>query len=32
MESPEVHFEPLVQLPTVEVVTHEEEEEELLQL
>lgn len=32
VESPEIHFEPLVQLPTVEVVTHEEEEEELLQL
>lgn len=32
VESPEVHFEPLVQLPTIEVVTHEEEEEVLLQL
>lgn len=32
VESPDVHFEPLVQLPTVEVITHEEEEEELLNL
>lgn len=32
VESPEVHFEPLVQLPTVEVITMEEEEEELIQL
>lgn len=32
IESPEIHFEPIVQLPTVEVITHEEEEEELLQL
>lgn len=31
-ESPDVHFEPIVQLPAIEVVTMEEEEEELLQM
>ncbi|KAH3894094.1 hypothetical protein DPMN_018252, partial [Dreissena polymorpha] len=32
VESPEVHFEPLVQLKPVEVITMEEEEEELIQM
>lgn len=32
VESPDIHFEPIVQLPQVEVVTMEEEEEELIQL
>jgi len=32
VESPEIHFEPIVQLPEVEVKTLEEDEEVLLKL
>jgi len=32
VESPEVHFEPIVKLDPVNVVTMEEDEEELIQL
>jgi Ran-binding protein 1 len=32
VESPEVHFEPVVQLTPVEVKTNEEDEDVLLQL
>ena len=32
MESPEVHFEPVVKLAPVEVKTHEEQEQELFKM
>jgi len=32
LESPEVHFEPVVKLPPVELKTHEEHEEELFKM
>lgn len=32
VESPEIHFEPIVNLPQVEIKSLEEEEEELLKL
>ena len=32
VESPDVHFEPVVKLPPVQVKTHEEEEQEIFKM
>lgn len=32
MESPDVHFEPVVKLPPIELKTHEEEEQEIFKM